>query len=270
MSTAEQQHKTLLMCRARYTLRIPPYENGARTGKTRLALGIYTGDVVEELWCGQTFRRHRYWTEERIRGNSSIHDQRDNTYSEAFYETTPVDHDASKFPSPIPHQILNAEWTNPLNNQQQYVQTHRTAPSWDIYAENYVDPFTKTRLQPWQDQDTHLDKTRAACLHGVSALIEDLYKLQRILLKDAGTIDYAGACEDAAPVEAQLQQRIATLQKTLGTVNTMCESFHTALSAVQQTARGPAHPAVVSGSPAAVVQPEHMGALLAALNKCVE
>ncbi len=268
MPTDEEMHNTLLRFRARYTLQIPTYDNGVRTSATRLAFGEYTGDVVEELWCGVKFRQHRYWTLETRRGNSNMGDQRRNTYSEAFYETTLIAHDASQFPVAIPDQILNGEWTNPLMNQQKYIQTHRTGSRWGLYAEDYVDPFTRAKLQTCVDKDADLDKTRAVCLRDVSTLISDLHKLQRILLTEPGAIDYAGACENADQVEAQFEKRIANLQETLGTVKTMCESFKMFLSGVQETAQCGVDRAVAAERPE--VMGIGMGALLSALGKCVE
>lgn len=240
MPTDEEIHDILLGYRAKYTLYVPTYKNGVRTSATRMAFGEYTGDVVEELWCGVKFRQHRYWTVGKVRNASNMGDytQLDlrTTYSEAFYETTAIAHKAAALPAPIPDQIMNGEWTNPINNQREYIQTHRTGSRWGIYAEDYVDPFTKAMLKTWVDRHTDLHYTKGVCLRDISTLIDDAHKLQRLLLTEPVGIDYNGVCENAEKVEAQFENRIGKLQETLGTVKTMCESLKIFLSGVQEKA----------------------------------
>jgi hypothetical protein len=188
------EHENTKHARSRYGIVIPDGEDGMR--KFLTVSGTYTGDVVLEYWDGILIRDHKLIMTERLTEPTAsemyhynLNAGEGEPYPKARMVRTPTFTTTIHDMTNVPQEIINGQWTNPIDTPTSYTATQRRG-AWGIYAEDYVDVFTHQCIDPIVQRYT--------------AKVQSMRAAMTKLKPNDSTIIYNGAIDNIARMEHRI------------------------------------------------------------------
>ena len=202
------EHENNKRARSRYKIVIP-VRGGRRT--LQHEQGTFTGDVVEEYWDGKLIRDHKFivteYTVKPTQADYNYYAQnpypgsepRDRVEYKPTFATNIYDM------TNVPQEIINGQWTNPTNGPTtSYTATQRRG-AWGIYAEDYVDAYTRQCIDPIVQKYT--DK--------VEAMRAAIIQLQ----PNPRKIRYHGVIDNISEMQSQITEYIQSCDAQIEQAN---------------------------------------------------
>ena len=217
----QEEHAENLATSKRYVIHTPfQSTNSRRTDASDKR--SYTGDVIEEYWCGCKIREHKYTFSATVVQPDPIH------FKWAAMDGHPPPQPTVQLrPSlsttdyfstysgvlPIPSEILQGKWKN-TSTGSSYVQTAQIG-EWGIYARKWVgaayvadwtDEYTELMFKPYIEKINTVKRNARAQFNNIEKHIGALTKSKNALLTVANhelVIDKTAAAETPANVVRQ-------------------------------------------------------------------
>jgi hypothetical protein len=235
MSRREQQedHEENLATSKRYVIHAPVQSTNARRIDASDKRS-YTGDVIEEYWCGCKIREHKYTFTATIVQPPSIHftwaAQDGHPPPQPTVQLRPSLSTTDYFSTysgvlPIPSEILEGKWKN-TSAGSSYVQTAQIG-QWGIYARKWVngayvgdwtDAYTELMFEPYIEKINTVKRNARAQFNKIEKHIGALTKSKNALLSVADqelVVDKTASAENPSNVVRQYTDILARLRHTL-------------------------------------------------------
>lgn len=235
MSTLEQheEHEENLATSKRYVIHTPIQStNSRRTDASDKR--SYTGDVIEEYWCGCKIREHKYTFTATVIQPDPIHYKwaaMDGAPPPQPYVTLKPSLSTTDYFStysgvlPIPSEILQGKWNN-TSTGSSYVQTAQIG-QWGIYARKWVngayvgdwtDAYTELMFKPYMEKINTVQRNARTQFNNIEKHIGALTKSKNALLSVANqelVVDKTASAETPSNVVRQYTDILARLRHTL-------------------------------------------------------